>query len=389
MFKIVFLLIIIVSVVIFTPSAFGQDLKKATWLERASVIYDQKFSGSITSSIIFETLNNNEIQFPDELLDKISSYEEVRFITFSNMGECVMGVKPNEQCIMISFNLNLLKGDGGINAIQTNGKAIGDELISDINSVFNINTTFHSIWIESSGAKSALSEFAGTDGIASAVYTMSKQETNLLFTNFSESLISPNIINGGGFYDAAKELASMHNSIITIVLMKQEESPMFLFKVSHEYKDASTDISQIKPLETFGVEKLERTKYFQDLFVPLNSIFQVIIVPENPLKVNSVNTGIIEKLDNVEDVSKKGWFFTSISRDKIDARFLFGTSNSVSSNELTINMGSWDIQNDESFDIENIQTGQNDDVQYAILAVIGVAAIGAAIFYLKGYRRNN
>ena len=67
MFKTAFLLMIVLSLVIFTPFVFGQELKKATWLERVSVIYDQKFSNKITSSVVFQTLNNNEIQFPDEL----------------------------------------------------------------------------------------------------------------------------------------------------------------------------------------------------------------------------------------------------------------------------------------------------------------------------------
>lgn len=380
---------IIASAVVFTPFAFGQDLKRTTWLERASIIYDQKFSNTITTSIIFETLNNNEIQIPDRFLERLSSYEEVRFITFTNMGECVMGVKPSEECILISFNLNLLKGDGGINAVQMNGKAIGDELISDINTIFNLDAKFHSIWIETRGANSVLTEFAGTDGIASAVYTMPKQETNIHFTNLSESLISQNIINGGGFYDAAEQIASIPDSTMTVLIMKQEDAPMFLFKVSYEYEDKSMNLSQIKPLETIGIDQLERTKYFQDLFVPLNSIFQVVIIPENPLKVNSVNTNVIQKLDNIDDISEKGWFFSSISQEKIDARFLFGTSKSASSNDLIINMGPLDMQNSESYDVGSIQTNQDGAIQYAILAVIVITAIGAAIFYLKGYKRNN
>ena len=61
--KSVFLLGIILSTIVFTPFAFGQELKKATWLESISVVYDQKFTKSIQSSVAFETINNNEIQF--------------------------------------------------------------------------------------------------------------------------------------------------------------------------------------------------------------------------------------------------------------------------------------------------------------------------------------
>ena len=136
-FKTAFLLMIVLSLVIFTPFVSGQDLKKATWLERATIIYDQKFSNKITSSIVFQTYNNNEIQFSDQLLEKIASHEEVRLITFMNKGECVMGVKMNEQCILISMDYEMLKGGGGISALQINGKEIADGLINDVNSAFS------------------------------------------------------------------------------------------------------------------------------------------------------------------------------------------------------------------------------------------------------------
>ena len=207
MFKTAFLLMIVLSLVIFTPFVFGQELKKATWLERVSVIYDQKFSNKITSSVVFQTLNNNEIQFSDQLLEKLSSNEEVRLITFMNKGECVMGVKLNEQCILISMDYEMLKGDGGINALQEKGTEIADGLISDVNTAFNLDTKFHSIWIISPGAENMLSEYSGSGGLVNAVYTMPKQETSLIFENFSESLILQDIINAGGFYDTAKHYA--------------------------------------------------------------------------------------------------------------------------------------------------------------------------------------
>ena len=72
-FKTAFLLMVILSVVIFTPFASGQDLKKATWLERASVIYDQKNTNAITSSVIFETYNNNDVSYTHLTLPTICS----------------------------------------------------------------------------------------------------------------------------------------------------------------------------------------------------------------------------------------------------------------------------------------------------------------------------
>ena len=235
-----------------------------------------------------------------------------------------------------------------------------------------------------------LTEYTGNHGLVNAVYTMPKQETSFLFESFSESLISQDITSAGGFYDTAKHLASLPNATMTVVIIKEQgTSPMFLFKVSHwDFTFDMIDISQINPLGTIGVEKLERTEYFKDFFVPLNSVLQVLIFPIEPSKINSVETNVIEKLESIEDVSEKGWFFASTSYDKIDARFLFGTEKSVSANELVMTVQPETSVNDD-FSVNSIQVNQQSDgEQYAVLVVIIVAAIGAAIFYLKGYKRN-
>ena len=114
----------------------------------------------------------------------------------------------------------------------------------------------------------------------------------------------------------------------------------------------------------------------------------MLIFPIEPSKINSVETNVIEKLESIEDVSEKGWFFASTSYDKIDARFLFGTEKSVSANELVMTVQPETSVNDD-FSVNSIQVNQQSDgEQYAVLVVIIVAAIGAAIFYLKGYKRN-
>ena len=313
-----------------------------------------------------------------------------------NKGECVLGVKSNEQCILISMDYEMLKSGGGVNALQTNGKEIADGLISDVNSAFNLDTEFHSIWIISPGAENMLAEFSGGGGLVNAVYTMPKQETGILFENFSESLILQDIINGGGFYDVAKHLANHpDNTSITISIIKERDQYMLLFKVTQVNLTFKTiDISQISPLEDMGLEKIERTKYFQDLFVPLNSVFQVIIVPTEPSKISSVETNVIQELKSVEDVSEQGWYFASTSYDKIDARFLFGMEKNVSADELVMTVKP-EISLNDNFSVENIQVNQQDGgeqnggEQYAVLIVIIVAAIGAVLFYLKGYKRKN
>jgi hypothetical protein len=377
---------------IFTPFAFGQDLQKSTWLESASIIYDQKFAKAVQTSVAFETINNHELQFPDELLEKIMLHEEIRFIFFTNMDQCVMGVSSDDQCIMIGFNLDMLKGDLGINAIHENGKKISDELISDINNAFGMNAKFHSIYLHMDDENQTPigSDFTSLR-TASAVFTIPRDETSTVFAKLSDQLINQQLRSSGGFYDVAKKLAQHPNSIITVGMISQDVTPMMLFKVSTVYEEYLDDVSIIKPLDYLGVNELERSKYFADHFVPLNSVVQVIIMPDNPSKIDTVNTNIITKLDSVEDLIDKGWFFTSTSYDTIDARFLFGASNSVNADELVMELSAWNMQDgNDSFSTENIniRIPNTEGEQYAILAVIIIAAIGAAIFYLKGYKRN-
>jgi hypothetical protein len=419
MLRTIFLLGMILGLVVFTPLAFGQEsedsvpaLQKSTWLENMSVVYDQKFSKSIQTAVAFETINNSDIQFSDELIEKVMTYEEIRFVFFTNMEECVMGVQLDEMCIMIGFNMDLLKGDLGINSIHENGKRISNELITDINNVFGMDAKFHSIYLHMDDANQSP---IGTDlsilRTASAVFTVPREDSNTVFTKLSEQLINEQLRESGGFYYVAKEMAENPSTIITTgIILHGDEPPLMLFKVSqiergqlgfietedesisleYQYSVTGFDISTINPLGHFGIDKLERSKYFEGHFVPLNSVVQVVVIPEQPSKVNTVNTNIIAKLDSAEDLVEKGWFFTSTSNNAIDARFLFGQSDSVTADELVMEIDAWDIQSgNDSFLIDNInvRVQNTEGEQYIILAAIIIAAIGAAIFYLKGYKR--
>ena len=413
-FKSVFLLTIILSSVVFTPFVFGQEFKKATWLENASIIYDQAYSKSIISSITFETVNNQEIKIPDKLIEKLSSHKEIKMVMFTNAGECIMGVSQLEQCILIVFDLPLVMGDGGINAVHANSKAIAAELIDDLNELFNLNAEFHSIWVETGDARDMTSPTAGFTsgaGIATVAYTMPKQTTSNAFANLSERLVLEDIRNAGGYFTAAKQMANFPENMtletsVSLLIVMDMENPLFVLKVMHEefrltWADAEDgglafdripmDISEIYPLTSLVVDKLERSKHFENHFVPLNSIIQVVIIPENPSKITSVKTNVIPKLDSVEDVSQNGWVFVSTSPEKIDVRYIFGMSDSVTADELFLEVGPTDVESESNLFVTEDAKSANQDAggeQYVILIVIVIAAIGAALFYLKGYRRN-
>ena len=79
------------------------------------------------------------------------------------------------------------------------------------------------------------------------------------------------------------------------------------------------------PLDFIQVENINRSKIFADEFLPLNSVIQVLIFSEQDLQVKSVNSNVIETLQNLGDVQESGWFFTSKSGKKIDGRYIFGS----------------------------------------------------------------
>ena len=49
---------------------------------------------------------------------------------------------------------------------------------------------------------------------------------------------------------------------------------------------------------------------FADQFLPLNSIIHVLLYSDEDLQVNSVNSGVIEKLEHLGNLQENGWFFT-------------------------------------------------------------------------------
>ena len=397
-------LISVIGLITLIPFISAQEFEKATWQETASIIYDFKHSKSVIGSIGFETTSNDEIRIPDELLEKISSYQHIKSIVFTNHGQCIVGVTSEEQCLMINIDYFGIKGDGGIKTIQTTAKQIGDELIPDVNQLLGLETIYHSVYVhvaDEANIGLGTSGMVSGRGTVSAVYTMEKQETDFLFVDLAGTLIPREIRNDGGFYEVAKQMAYKSGSTIALGIIPESDRTMFLFKVSTLH-DNIDNTSLIEPLKFLNVEELIRSNYFEDTFTPLNSILHVVVIPESPSKIDAIKTHAITDVTSLENISQKGWFLTAPAGDKIDMRFLFGMENSVSADELKIEIGPWNMEEQmEFFSVENIPEEQvkqsteeltqdnqeEDQSQYVIIVIIIAAAIGAAIFYLKGYKK--
>ena len=152
-------------------------------------------------SVGFETTNNTEIRFSEEVIKKVNEQSNIKSIVFTNAGNCVIGVTSEQQCIMINFAYEELKGDGGIRMVQDSAREMGNLLIDDLNQVFRTDAKFHSTFIHTVDDANILLETSGVisgRGSVSATYVTDKSATDFLFTDLAGILIPKDVREGGG-----------------------------------------------------------------------------------------------------------------------------------------------------------------------------------------------
>ncbi len=431
--------------VILVPQAFAQEFTKSTFFENVVVVYDlnlykesgnflmKKSSGDVEVIIGLQSTSTDDFNFSDKLIEKIQTEDIVQSIVFTNLGEidrdgypvgCVPGVKGDEQCIMINLDFaeikkfftdeDMEKVDGKINRVHTETQRIANLLIEQVNEELGINAKFHSVFIQTPMSEYDEDEKEAQQ-LVSAVYTSPKQTSYDLINNFEKLILSDKITTGGGFYDIAKEFSkdetrdltlysgeivgkTITPSTVSLTIFPTDEGARYLLNVSVVYRNVASSIAEIYPLEYLNITELQRSTYFDDKFVPLDSLLDLIIItPENqPIMIGSANANIIEKISTVSDIRNKGWFFDSPYGSFIAGKFLFGETSLVTNDELKLEIIPWDgnaqveIQSSVLEDIiesevkEEIEESQS---QYVILAVIIVVAVAAAIYYMKGYKR--
>ena len=385
--------IMMVFSLLIMPFADAQQFEKATFQESATIIYDQKFSESVIVSIGFETTSNDEIRISDETIEKINSNEKIKSVVFTNAGECVIGVTTEQQCIMINFNYEELRGDGGIRIVQESAKEMANVLIDNLNEDFRVEAEFHSVFIHMQDSASELLKTSGAitgKGSVSVTYVTDKRATDFLFTDLAGTLIPKEIRDGGGFYNISEKMSKDDDSVISVSVVRNGNSNLYMFKVAQEIKEKNIDVASINVLEKFGIDEISRTDYFDKKNVPLNSVIHLVIIPDDNRKINSVSTHVITDLTKIENIMKKGWFLNSPAGEIIDLRFLFGEAKTILAKELLVETAPWDMKSEMTLysveDIEEKIPETGDQSQYAVLALIILAGIGAAIFYLKGYK---
>ena len=387
MLKIMFTIILIIFIGISGNHAYSQEIGLSTFQESAQVIIDNKISQEITTSITLLSSNIQEIKIPIELEQKIRDNKRIQAIVVTNENNCVLGV-TDKSCILINIERN--PEDLGINAIQDSSRVIGDEFIEEINQVFDTNAKFFQVFIhtsaESNNALNTSGIISGT-GTISAVYTMPMEDTMSMYGKISSMLLSKQIRESGGFYDAAQILATKENSKMSFSIIPSETKTLLQLRVSNDNAiTSSMQISEtpakINPLGFFKINELNRSNYFSTGNYPLNSIFQIVILANEEIRVsdikgNTIPTQTIDGMEIPTEITKNGWIFDPKEGTQIQGKYIFGENTSIDENELKFSLKGNNDQIKE--------TGLDESI--TIVTIITIISIGAAIFYLKGYKK--
>ena len=324
--------------------------------EQFQIIIDEVNSKTRISIGMLST-HPNDIRFPDEI-EALSSNPRIFSLTFTNKFAC----SPNHTdrgCAIIEIVREGL-GDN-LEEIKKNSREIADKSIGD--TIFVFSAEFDSVEVQ------PRQSFDGNEKVivSKVLYTTNKQTTNNLFLALSSMLISSDIRESGGFYDYAKKLSEHHFSEFTVSFVPLEDKTLRSMQISLTCSDQHPELpncpenfdallrnGEINPLEIIGIENIDRSKIFEDKFLPLNSIVQVLIFSDHDIQVKNVNSSIIEKLEHLGNIQENGWFFISKSGNKIDGRYIFATESSADKNDLTFSIG--DNTGDDT-EIKNSEDG--------------------------------
>ena len=387
MLKTICILAIIGIMGISTNYVYSQEIGLATFQESAQIVIDRKINQESIASITLSSSNLQEIKIPSELEQKIRENQRIQAVVITNQNNCILG-GYDQSCIIINIERN--PGDKGINAIQDSSRKLADSYIDEINQVFDTNAEFLQVYIHTNDATNQALDTSGIisgGGVISAVYTMPMEDTGSMYGKLSSMLLSKSIRDGEGFYNIAKILSEEQNAKMSFSIIPTESKSLLQLRVSVDNqipKESELDetISKINPLEFFNIENLNRSNYFSTGNYPLNSIFQIIILSNDETNVSDVKGYIIptQTIDGMQmpmDVTKKGWIFDPQRGELLQGKFIFGESESVNENELKFSLGG-----------DNLQSKEVElDESIVVVIIITIVSIGAAIFYLKGYKK--
>jgi len=375
----------IVLIGISAHNAFSQEMGLATFQETAQVIIDKSISQNVTASITLQSTSIQEIKIPAELDQRIRENGKISAITLTNQNQCVLGVQ-NESCILI--NVKRDPNDKNFLEIQNSTAQISNQFIDDINKAFDTNAKLHSIFVHTNDDTSIALQTSGVisgRGTISAVYTMPMEDTDSMYEKISSILLPKIIRESGGFYDIARNLSAYENSKMTFSIIPAQSKSLLQLRLSVDYPGTASEINEVSPLEFLRTDELKRSNYFSTGFYPLNSIFQIVVLSPEDVKVSNVKgnitpTQIIDNEKIPKDITKNGWIFDPQEGQRIQGKYIFGEETSINKEELKFSLGDEELQIKPQEKIEF-------DESVVVVIIITIVAIAAAAFYLKGYKK--
>lgn len=379
------MLVAAVCAVAFSSMAFAQEIQLATFQETAQILIDTEVTDTVTASVTLQSTSSQEIMVPVDLESKILDNAMISSIVVTNEQNCILGV-VDDACILV----NVKRSDDweGIIETQEETKKIGDALIDDFNELFRMDAQYHSVYLHFKDDANVALETSGVvsgRGTVSATYVMPAESTDLFFERLSSILLPAQIRDAGGFFDVAKGLARDPDSRVSFSVIPQDSLAIYHLKVSSYHPGAGEMDPEISPLELLNVGEIYRSDYFADGLYPFNSLIQVIVVGDEhitytePRFLESVERdGVVAPLE----INRAGWIQEEISDETRKIFFLFGDENSVKGDRLKVVLASGEMQ-----PTEPVQPPEADISQYVIGIAVAVGAVGAAIFFLKGYKR--
>src|SRR5574337_891290 len=394
---------IIVALLIFTilmssfSCVYAQKPRLGTYRETAQVLVDEKIQNQTTAFITLSSTSPLEMHVPTTLDQKITNTANVTSVAITNANSCVEGVN-DQTCIIITIYSPSLISSYNITKIQTTARAIGDTLINDTNKAFLLNASFWSVYVQPKGE---LSNALGTSGTLSGnrtisvVYTAPQLKSSYLFDQLTSILLPTQIRNAGGFYDVAKKMADSVNSTVTFAITPTTTNNQSIYQLQvSTHAPIKGKITTVNPLDYFGVSQLNRSSYFSGGFFPLNSLFEVSVISNNETTAITNHGGNMVPTNDQgipTDLSKSGWIFDPSSGQRITGIYIFGTTTSVTDDDLTLTIGSSSSQpalvQPQTNSSTTSSTPKNTS-DYSTYVVIGIVIAGGAAVYLFTKRRD-
>ena len=380
----IFLAFLITFTCISIDQAYSQEIGLSTFQESAQVIIDEKISQTNIASITLLSTNIQEIKIPVELESKIRENTRIQAIVITNENNCVLGV-TDQSCILINIERN--PEDKGIIAIQDSSREIGESFVDEINQAFDTNAEFFQVYIHTNAETNSALDTSGIvsgTGTISAVLTMPMEDTYSMYEKLSSMLITSEIRENGGFYNIGKNLSTDENAKMSFSIIPTESKSLLQLRVSttSPIENQIESGTEINPLEFFNINEITRSNYFSDGNYPLNSLFQIIILSDEENNVSDVKGNIIptQNIDGIEmptEFTTEGWIFDPRKGEQIQGKFIFGERDSINEEELQFSLGGDNMKYEEPETDESI----------IVVGIIAIVSIGAAIFYLKGYKK--